>query len=68
MGQKSKTDPEYAALTSGILSGMIFPNQEDSAKALTGTLQEAALSVGVSTLTDILIDPAKLPQSAISIT
>ncbi|MCL4430581.1 MAG: geranylgeranyl reductase family protein [Chloroflexi bacterium] len=68
MGQKSKTDPEYARLTSGILSGMIFPNQKDTAKALTGTLQEAALSVGVTTFTDILNDPSKLPQSAITIT
>ena len=68
MGERSKTDPQYARLTSGILSGMIFPNQEATAQALTGTLQEAALSVGVTTFTDILNDPLKLPQSAISIT
>jgi hypothetical protein len=68
MGERSKTDPQYAHLTSGILSGMIFPNQEATAQTLTGTLQEAALSVGVTTFTDILNDPFKLPQSAISIT
>ncbi|MCL4429883.1 MAG: geranylgeranyl reductase family protein, partial [Chloroflexi bacterium] len=68
MGEKSRTDPEYARLTSGILSGMIFPNQQETAQALMGTLQEAALSAGASTFTDILKDPMKLPQSAISIT
>jgi flavin-dependent dehydrogenase len=68
MGNKSKTDPEYARLTSGILSGMIFPNQEATAKALTGTLEEAALSVGVTTFSDMLNDPSKLPQSAINLT
>jgi tellurite resistance protein len=46
---------------------MIFPNQEDTAQALTGTLQEAALSVGVATFTDILNNPAKLPQSVVTI-
>jgi menaquinone-9 beta-reductase len=67
MGEKSKTDPEYAYLTSGILSGMIFPNQQDTAQALTGTLQEATLSVGVNAFTEVLNDPLKLPQSAINI-
>jgi geranylgeranyl reductase family protein len=64
MGEKSKTDPQYARLTSGILSGMIFPNQEDTARALTGTLEEAALSVGLTTFSQLLNDPSKLPQSA----
>jgi len=64
MGEKSKSDPEYARLTSGILSGMIFPNQEETARALTGTLEEAALSVGLTTFSQVVNDPSKLPQSA----
>jgi menaquinone-9 beta-reductase len=64
---KSKTDPTFARLTSGILSGMIFPNQQDAAQALLGTFQEAALSAGVTAFTDILTDPFKLPQSAITL-
>ena len=47
---------------------MIFPNCADAANALTGTLQEAALSAGLATFTDLLNDPTKLPQSAITIT
>jgi flavin-dependent dehydrogenase len=64
MGERSKTDPEYARLTSGILSGMIFPNQEEAARTLTGTLEEAALSVGLTTFSQVVNDPSKLPQSA----
>jgi hypothetical protein len=68
MSEKSKADPEYARLTSGILSGMIFPNEEATAKVLTGTLEEAAVSVGIKSFTDMLNDPSNLPQSAVNIT
>ena len=67
MGEKSKIDPHYARLTSGILSGMIFPDQEEANEALLGTLQEAALSVGVETVTAVLNEPSKVPQAAISL-
>jgi hypothetical protein len=63
MGEKSKADPQYAHVTSGILSGMIFPNQDTAAKALLGTLQEAAISMGAKTFAEVLNDPYKLPQS-----
>jgi geranylgeranyl reductase family protein len=64
MGEKSKRDPEYAHLTSGILSGMIFPNQEEAVRALIGTLEEVAVSVGLTTFSQVINDPSKLPQSA----
>lgn len=68
MGIRSKEDPEYAHITSGILSGMIFPNQEATARILTGTLQEAALSVGLKSVSDLLKEPANFPQAAMNIT
>ncbi|MCW4028861.1 MAG: geranylgeranyl reductase family protein [Candidatus Bathyarchaeota archaeon] len=64
MGEKSRGDPAYARLTSGILSGMIFPNQKETAQAIIGMLETAALSMGVSTVKNILGAPAKLPQAA----
>jgi menaquinone-9 beta-reductase len=67
MGEKSKTDPEYARLTSGVLSGMIFPNEEAAAKTLMGTLEEAAVSVGLTTLNELVQNPSTLPQSTITI-
>ncbi len=67
MGEKSKIDPQYARLTSGILSGMIFPNQEEADEALIGTLQEAARSVGVETFSAVLNEPSKAPQAAINL-
>ena len=68
MGQRSKTDPEYATLTSGILSGMIFPDQEATAKVVTGALTEAAISTGLTTFNEILKEPSKLPQATFRIT
>lgn len=67
MGEKSKIDPHYARLTSAILSGMIFPDQEEANETLIGTLQEAALSVGVKTFSEVLNEPSKVPQAAISL-
>jgi hypothetical protein len=64
---KSKNDPDFAKLMGGILSGMIFPNQQDTAQTVLGTLQEAAASVGVTAFTDIIADPLKLPQNALSL-
>lgn len=63
MGQKSRTDPQYHRILAGILSSMIFPNEEASARALTGTLQEAALSVGVTAFSDMMQNPAQTQQS-----
>jgi geranylgeranyl reductase family protein len=67
MGQKSKTDPQYARITSGVLAGMIFPNQQATAKALTGALQEATLQYGLNSLTEALNDPLKMPQATINL-
>jgi geranylgeranyl reductase family protein len=67
MGEKSRTDPEFARLTGGILSGMIFPNRQETLQTLMGTLQEAALSAGATAVTDLLTEPLKLPQSALNV-
>lgn len=61
-GQKSKSDPAFSDAIAGILSGMIFPNEESSATALTGTLQETALSVGMSTFSDMMNNPSNPSQ------
>ena len=68
MGDRSKKDPEYARLTSGILSGMIFPNQEIANKIVNGVLQEAAVSTGTTVFTDMLSNPSKAPQVVFRIT
>jgi geranylgeranyl reductase family protein len=67
MGQKSRTDPQYARIASGVLAGMIFPNQQASAKALTGALQEAALQYGVNAVNEALKDPLKMPQATMQL-
>jgi menaquinone-9 beta-reductase len=67
MGERGKKDTEYARLTSGILSGMIFPDQKITAKIVNGVLQEAAISTG-ATFADILKDPATAPQTLFRIT
>lgn len=68
MGEKSKTDPEYASLTSGILSGMIFPNRDITAKISVGATQEATIATGIQTINEALNDPTRLPQSALKMT
>jgi menaquinone-9 beta-reductase len=67
MAAKSKTDPEYARLTSGILSGMIFPNQETFTKIIVGALKETAITTGMTIVTDALNNPATLPTNALKI-
>jgi menaquinone-9 beta-reductase len=67
MGEKSKVDPQYAALTSGILSGMIFPDQEQANEALIGTFQEVTLSLGIKSLSAALSEPLSMPQAAVSL-
>ncbi len=46
MGKKTKTDAQYRRLISAVLAGMIFPNEESSAQALTSTLQKFAAVAG----------------------
>lgn len=41
---------------------MIFPNEESFARAFTGTLQETALSVGMSTFSDMMNNPSNPSQ------
>jgi geranylgeranyl reductase family protein len=68
MGERSKKDPEYASLTGGILSGMIFPDQEVTAKIVLGVLSEASVSMGITTFAQILSNPQTAPQNVITIT
>ena len=68
MGDRSRKDPQYAILTSGILSGMIFPDQKTTAKIVVGVLQEAALSTGATAFAEMLNNPAKAPQVVFKIT
>ncbi len=49
-GQRAKTDPQFAYLAGGIFSGMIFPNEGDAAKILAETLEDAAITAGLTVL------------------
>jgi geranylgeranyl reductase family protein len=53
MCKRCKGDPEYKHTASAILSGMIFPNEEITAKMLMGTLQQTTLTA-VTALGSIL--------------
>ncbi len=53
MCKRCNTDPEYKHTASAILSGMIFPTEEITAKMLIGTLQQTTLT-GVTALGSIL--------------
>lgn len=53
MGKKCNTDPQYRHIISGVLSGMIFPNEDVSAKAFMGTMQQATM-VGFAAFSNMM--------------
>lgn len=53
MGKKCGTEPEYKRIASGVLSGMIFPDQEVTEKMLMGTLQQATIT-GLAAFSSIM--------------
>jgi menaquinone-9 beta-reductase len=68
MADKSKTDPQYASLTGGIISGMIFPNEKIAAEIVVGALEEATIQTGFNAVTEAINNPAQAPQMIIKIT
>jgi menaquinone-9 beta-reductase len=65
MGEQSKVNPEYAKITSGILCGVVFPDQETTAKIMVGIMEEAVISTGAATFAQLINDPLKLPENAV---
>jgi geranylgeranyl reductase family protein len=68
MGERSKKDPEYASLTGGILSGMIFPDQEVTAKIVLGVIEEATIATGITTFAELVNKPSQAPQTVFRFT
>lgn len=62
MGKKCNTDPDYRYIISGVLSGMIFPNEDVSTKAFMGTMQQATM-VGMAAFSNMLQTPSN-PQGS----
>jgi menaquinone-9 beta-reductase len=63
MGKKCNTDPEYRYIISGVLSGMIFPNEDISTTAFMGTLQQATM-VGMAAFSNMMQNPSNQPDSS----
>lgn len=61
MGKKCNTDREYKYIISGVLSGMIFPNEEVSTKAFMGTLNEVTLA-GLNAFNSMMQNPQNASQ------
>jgi geranylgeranyl reductase family protein len=64
MLSRAKTDPEYAKLTGGILSGMIPATDGLNAKFVINTIESAI----ASTRQKIINNPASLPKDAVKFT
>lgn len=63
MGQRTRSDPKYRHLISAVLSGMIFPSEQQAFEAFAGSLQEAAMEKGANMFTTQ--DP-KQPESTLN--
>jgi menaquinone-9 beta-reductase len=48
--RRAERDPEYAAITGGVLAGLVPASRALGAKVILGTIQEAALSLGLEPL------------------
>jgi menaquinone-9 beta-reductase len=68
MINRSKTDPQYASIAGGILSGTIPPTEGLTAQFMMSTLQEATVSNTLRIVEDTLNDPSSLPKAVIKIT
>lgn len=65
---RSKTDPHYANLAGGILSGIVLPSQGLNPNFLLSTLQEATVNSGIKMVGETVQNPSSLPANVIKIT
>ncbi len=63
---RARTDPDYAAITGGVLAGLIPASSVISQKVIGGTLQQAAISLGISTALKTMYSPRKTLKNGIN--
>jgi menaquinone-9 beta-reductase len=61
---RAKSDPQYAGLAGGILSGLMPPTEGLTPKFMLNTMQEAVTTTGQK----IMVNPTNLPQDALKFT
>jgi flavin-dependent dehydrogenase len=60
MGKKCNSESRYKRIASGVLSGMIFPNQEVTAEMLGGTLKQATVT-GLTAFSSMMNQQSNAP-------
>ncbi len=68
MVAKAKTDPAYATVAGGILSGMIPPTEGLTPQFMLGTIQEATVTNTIKIIQEAISNPTSLPTNVIKIT
>ena len=59
---RARIDPDYANITGGILAGLIPSSDAANLKIITSTLEQAALSMGLKTVMNIVRGPKHLTK------
>ena len=62
---RGRIDPDYAHSVSGILVGVVPASDALSLKTISGTLEQAAISIGFSSIVRILRGPRHLAKVGI---
>jgi hypothetical protein len=57
---RAAVDPEYAAITGGVLAGIVPVRRVASIDVISRTIQQAAVSLGVTALKEAIKGPAHL--------
>lgn len=65
---RARLDPDYAAITGGVLAGLIPASSVISRKVIGGTLQQAFMSLGLRTAFNSIYAPHKTLISSINTT
>ncbi len=68
MVAKAKSDPQYASIAGGILSGMISPTEGLTPQFMISTLEEATVANTIRIVSEAITNPSSLPKNVIKIT
>jgi menaquinone-9 beta-reductase len=58
---RAKTDPEFAEIAGGILAGLLPASDAISRRMVLGTLEQAALSLGIDAAVTVVRERRNLP-------
>jgi hypothetical protein len=65
MAARSRVDSSYADIVGGILMGTVPQNEATNLEVVRGTIEQAMLSMGLTSVLEIIQDPSVMAKSAL---